>query len=138
MSAKSTFFSANALSLDLGLLLLRLVSGAALLTHGYPKFQKVLEGNMQFGDPIGLGTPASLYLSAFAEFICAILIILGLLTRLASIPLIINMAVVFFIVHSADDFGTRELSLLYMGIFLTLFFTGPGRYSVDGSMRSGV
>ncbi len=132
MSAKSTFFSSNPLSLDLGLLILRLVAGAALLTHGYPKFQKVLEGNMQFGDPIGLGTPTSLYLSAFAEFICAILIILGLLTRLASIPVIINMAVAFFIVHGADDFGTRELSLLYMGIFLTLFFTGPGRYSVDG------
>ena len=93
---------------------------------------------MQFGDPIGLGVPTSLYLSAFAEFICAILIILGLLPRLASIPLIINMAVAFFIVHAADDFGTRELSLLYMGMFLTLFFTGPGRYSVDGSLRSGV
>lgn len=131
MSAKSSFFSANAISSDFGLLILRLVSGATVLTHGYPKFQKVLEGNMQFGDPIGLGTSTSLYLSAFAEFICAILIILGLLTRFASIPLIINMAVAFFIVHAADDFGTRELSLLYLGMFLTLFFTGPGRYSLD-------
>lgn len=128
---KSTFLSANALSSDLGLLILRLVSGAALITHGYPKFQKVIEGNMQFGDPLGVGAATSLYLSAFAEFICAILIIFGLLTRLASIPLIINMAVAFFIVHAADDFGTKELSLLYLGMFLTLFFTGPGKYSVD-------
>jgi putative oxidoreductase len=138
MSVKSTFFSANSLSADLGLLILRVVSGAALLTHGYPKFQKVLEGNMQFGDPLGVGQPASLYLSAFAEFICAILIILGLLTRLASIPLIINMAVAFFIVHSADDFGTKEPSLLYLTIFLTLFFTGPGRYSIDRGIWKGV
>ena len=131
MSAKSTFLSANAISADLGLLVLRLFSGIALLTHGYPKFQKVLEGNMQFGDPLGLGTATSLYLSAFAEFICAILIILGFLTRFATIPLIINMAVACFIVHAADDFGTKELSLLYLGMFLALFFTGPGKYSVD-------
>ncbi len=131
MSIKSSILSANALVSDLGLLILRFVSGGALLTHGYPKFQKILEGNMKFGDPLGLGQATSLYLSAFAEFICAMLIILGLLTRLASIPLIINMAVAFTIVHSADDFETKELSLLYLGMFLTLFFTGPGKYSVD-------
>ena len=131
MSIKSTFLSATPLSSDLGLLILRIVSGAALLTHGFPKFQKVLEGSMQFGDPIGVGQATSLHLSAFAEFICAILIILGLLTRLAAIPLIINMAVACLIVHSADDFGTKELSLLYLGMFLTLFLTGPGKYSVD-------
>ena len=131
MSIKSSFLSANALASDLGLLILRIVSGGALLTHGYPKFQKIVEGNMQFGDPLGVGVATSLHLSAFAEFICAILIILGLLTRLASIPLIINMAVAFTIVHSADDFATKELSLLYLGMFLTLFFTGPGKYSVD-------
>ncbi len=86
---------------------------------------------MKFGDPLGLGSATSLHLSAFAEFVCAILIILGLFTRLATIPLIINMAVVFLIVHSVDDFGTKEMSLLYLGLFLTLFFTGPGKYSAD-------
>ncbi len=131
MSIKSTFLHSNSLSADLGLLILRVISGAALLTHGYPKFQKVISGNMQFGDPLGVGQATSLHLSTFAEFVCAILIILGLLTRLATIPLIINMAVAAFIVHGADDFATREMSLLYLGIFLTLFFTGPGKYSVD-------
>lgn len=131
MSIRSTFFSANSISADFGLLILRVVSGAALLTHGYPKFQKVINGQMQFGDPIGLGQAPSLHLSAFAEFICSILIILGLVTRLASIPLIINMAVACLIVHSADDFATKELSMVFLGIFLTLFFTGPGKYSLD-------
>lgn len=131
MSIKSSFLSSNPVSLDLGLLILRVLSGAALLSHGYPKFEKVISGNMQFGDPLGIGQATSLHLSAFAEFICAILIILGLLTRLASIPLIINMAVASLIVHGSDDFATREMSLLYLGIFLTLFFTGPGKYSAD-------
>ncbi|SKB29656.1 DoxX family protein [Daejeonella lutea] len=131
MSIKSSFLSANPLSYDFGLLILRVVSGAALLTHGYPKFQKVISGNMQFGDPLGIGQGTSLHLAAFAEFICAILIIMGLLTRLASIPLIINMAVACLIVHATDDFGTKEMSLLYLGIFLTIFFTGPGKFSAD-------
>lgn len=136
MSVKSTFLSANAISSDFGLLILRVVSGATLLSHGYPKFQKVMAGNLQFGDPLGLGQGTSLYLSAFAEFICAILIIFGLLTRLASIPLIINMAVACLIVHSADDFATKEMSLLYLGIFITIFFTGPGKYSIDRGVFS--
>jgi putative oxidoreductase len=131
MSVKSTFLSANAIASDLGLLILRVVSGAALISHGYPKFQKVLSGDMQFGDPIGLGQATSLHLAAFAEFVCAILVIFGLLTRLATIPVIINMAVACLIVHSADDFATKELSLVFLGIYLTIFFTGPGKYSVD-------
>lgn len=132
---KSTFLSSGAIAHDLGLLFLRIVSGAVMLTHGYPKFQKVLEGNLAFGDPIGIGQVPSLYLATFAEFLCAILVIIGLYTRLSLIPLIINMATAFFIVHSADDFGIKELSLLFLGMFLVLFLTGPGRYSVDNKLN---
>jgi putative oxidoreductase len=41
------------------------------------------------------------------------------------------MAVAFFIVHGADDFSTKELGFLYLGIFVSLFFTGPGKFSAD-------
>jgi putative oxidoreductase len=134
---RSPLLSPNPIASDVGLLILRLVSGGILLTHGYPKFQKILSGNMQFGDPIGLGQASSLYLSTFAEFACAILVLLGLFTRLATIPLIINMMVAFFIVHVADDFGTKEMSLLFLGMFIVLFFTGPGRFSLDRNLFKG-
>ncbi|MBM3402658.1 MAG: DoxX family protein [Bacteroidetes bacterium] len=132
---KSTFLSSGALANDLGLLLLRIISGAVMITHGNPKLQKILQGDLQFGDPIGIGQVPSLYLATFAEFLCAILVIIGLYTRLSLIPLIINMATAFFIVHSADDFGIKELSLLFLGMFLVLFLTGPGRYSVDNKLN---
>jgi len=132
---KSTFLSSGALAHDLGLLLLRIISGAVMITHGNPKLQKILQGDLQFGDPIGIGQVPSLYLATFAEFLCAILVIIGLYTRLSLIPLIINMATAFFIVHSADDFGIKELSLLFLGMFLVLFLTGPGRYSVDNKLN---
>lgn len=131
---KSPFMSSGPLSQDLGLLILRLLSGSVLLTHGYPKFQKILQGDLKFGNPLGLGEVPSLYLSTLAEFLCAILIIIGLYTRVALIPLMINMSVAFFIVHSADVFGIKELALLFLGMFIVLFLTGPGRYSVDNKL----
>lgn len=131
---KEKLFTRNPISLDLGLLILRLIMGAAIITHGWPKFQKVIQGDFQFADPVGLGPEISLVLSAFAEFICGLLIILGLATRWASLALIINMSVAFFIVHSADDFGTKEKSLLFLAGFLTVFLTGPGKYSADQSL----
>lgn len=134
---KSPLLSTNPIASDLGLLLLRIVSGGVMLTHGYPKFQKILAGNMQFGDPLGLGQASSLYFSTFAEFVCSILIVLGLFTRLATIPLIINMTVVFFIVHAADDFGKKEMPLLYLGMFIVLFFMGSGRFSLDRNIYKG-
>ncbi|MFA5245784.1 MAG: DoxX family membrane protein, partial [Pedobacter sp.] len=72
---KSPFMSSGPLSQDLGLLILRLLSGSVLLTHGYPKFQKILQGDLKFGNPLGLGEVPSLYLSTLAEFLCTILII---------------------------------------------------------------
>jgi putative oxidoreductase len=131
---KSPFMSSGPLAHDLGLLFLRIVSGAVMLTHGYPKFQKILAGDLKFGDPIGLGEVPSLYLTTFAEFLCAILVIIGLYTRLSLIPLIINMSVAFFIAHAADDFGTKEKSLLFLGMFIVIFLTGAGRFSIDNNL----
>lgn len=132
---KSSLFRSTAISLDLGLLLIRLVAAAAMLTHGWPKLQKTLAGSTQFADPIGVGPELTLYLAIFAEVICPILLILGFATRVAVIPLIATMLVAFFIVHSADPFGVKELAFIFLGIFAMLFLTGPGKYSVDHSIK---
>lgn len=114
------------------LLFLRIAIAAMMLTHGIPKLQGVLAGGeLKFGDPIGIGVAPSLYLTIFAEVGCSALLILGLGTRLALIPLIITMLVAAFIVHAPDDFGTKEMSLLYLVVFIFLLFTGPGKYSID-------
>ncbi len=118
---------------DLMLLLLRLVFGGAMLgAHGLRKMKRALSGDeIKFGDPIGIGPELSLYLAAFAEGVCAILIILGLFTRLSTIPLIITMCVIVFVVHLKDPFSDMELPLLYLAGFLTILAFGAGRYSFD-------
>ncbi len=119
------------ISPEVAISLFRIGAAALILTHGIPKLIKVLNGDFSFADPIGIGQAPSLVLSAFAEAICAFFVLIGLWTRIALIPLIINMCVVFFIAHADDPFGRKELGLFYLISFVVLFFTGAGKFSLD-------
>jgi putative oxidoreductase len=118
--------------LNIWLLFLRLGAGAFMLTHGLPKLERLLEGNAAgFPDPIGLGPTLSLVLTILAEVVCSVLIMIGLGTRLASLPLIFTMLVAVFVVHADDPFSRMEMGLLYLLIYFTLLVLGSGKYSVD-------
>jgi putative oxidoreductase len=119
------------ISIDFGLLLMRAFFSLGMMTHGYGKFLKVIQGDFEFGDPIGIGPKLSLILTVIAEFIAPILIILGWKTRMASLFPTITMIVAFFIVHDGDPFSRKEKAFVYLIAFLTLYFTGPGKYSLD-------
>ncbi|WP_418654480.1 DoxX family protein [Tenacibaculum soleae] len=68
---------------------------------------------IQFADPIGVGATASLTLTVFSEVLCCILLIIGLGTRFATIPLLITMLVAAFVVYINDGFGKQKFVLLY-------------------------
>jgi putative oxidoreductase len=120
----------------IGLLLLRVCFGGLLAyQHGWAKFSGFSAMAESFPDPLGVGHKISLGLVVGAEFFCALLLIPGLLTRLAVIPLIINMGVAFFVFHSADPLEKKELALLYLIPFVAIFFCGPGPISIDGLIR---
>ena len=93
---------------NIGLLLLRIGFGGVMLTHGMPKLQKILAGDFSFGDPIGIGSTASLILAVLCEVLFPILVIIGFKTRLSAIPVIITMAIAAFVVHAEDPFATKE------------------------------
>ncbi|MFK8138180.1 MAG: DoxX family protein [Bdellovibrionales bacterium] len=118
---------------DLGLLIIRLSFGGLMaFAHGWGKFQKMVAGGeIKFADPIGLGMELSLYLAATTEFVLALLLAVGFATRLVTIPLAFTMYVAAFIVHGDDPFRKMEFALLYLVPFVALFFTGPGRISLD-------
>jgi putative oxidoreductase len=121
---------------DLGLLLLRVLAAAYMVVgHGWPKLSSFQEKAARFGDPIGIGPTASLALATFAEFFCAILVGLGLLTRFAALALVVNMSVAAFFAHAGHPFAKKELALLYLAIWLALLVAGPGRLSVDERLR---
>jgi putative oxidoreductase len=118
--------------IDFGLLVLRIAIGVFMLTHGWPKVTKLLAGGeIQFLDPFGIGAMPSFIMAICAEFLCSILIILGLATRWAAIPLIITMLVAIFVAHAADGFQKQELPAHYVLVYFFLLLVGPGKYSVD-------
>jgi len=121
-------------SADFGVLILRVGISCLMLTHGYAKLSGFLSGDHSFADPIGIGEELSYILTIFAEFGCSVLLILGLFSRAALIPLIFTMIVVAFIVHGPDPFAKKEHALSFLITYLTLFFTGPGKYSIDSKL----
>ncbi len=118
---------------NISLLFLRVAAGAMMLfNHGLPKFNKLISGEeIMFADPIGLGPIFSFILAVFAEFLCSILLIFGVATRISVIPLIIQMSVAGFIVHTSDPFDIKEKAFLYLVIFIAILLKGAGKYSVD-------
>ena len=128
----STKYSAAAF--NIAMLILRGGMGTLMMVHGYDKlvnFQKYSKDFMSF---LGLGSTASLAMLIFAEFFCALLLILGLFSRFVVIPLIIAMSVALFKAHKGEVFGDGEHATLFIIGFVTVLLVGPGKVSVDGMM----
>lgn len=119
--------------ISIAMLLLRVAAGSAMLiNHGLKKisnFNNILEKG--FADPFHVGTKASLMLTVFAEVFCASLIIIGLLTRFATLPLIVAMTVALFFAHGGQLYGEGESAGIFLAVFIAIFLVGPGKYSAD-------
>lgn len=116
---------------DLAALLLRLIFGGLFIYHGYNKIIEYDKIAAMFGDPIGIGSRLSFNLLIFAEFFCGILVTVGLLTRLAVIPIFIAMIVAYFVAHAKDPFNVKQLAFVFMTLSLVVFVLGSGRFSLD-------
>jgi putative oxidoreductase len=116
--------------IDAGVLMLRLFSGF-LMYYGWDKLANFEEKSSYWPDPFHIGGTASLSLTIFAELICPVFVILGLFTRVALVPVMINMAMAILIGHSGQPFMEREHAFSFLMPFLAIFLIGPGRYSLD-------
>lgn len=113
------------------LLIVRVVFGVMLMNHGIDKWANYQELSAVFPDPLGIGSPLSLGLAIFGELACSMAFIIGFLYRLAMIPMIFTMCVVFFIVHADDPFAVKELAFVYLVVFVLMYIVGPGKFAVD-------
>lgn len=116
---------------DAALLVLRVCVGLMMMVHGYGKWARFGEMADSFDDPFGLGPTVSLVLAIGAELGCSLLLLLGLATPLALVPLLVTMAVAILYAHGADPWSKKELAVLYFVIYASLLVSGPGRYSLD-------
>ena len=121
----------NSVQFNIGLLVLRVGVSAMMLTHGLPKLMNLLSGNLDFGNPLGLGSTVSLILAVIGEAICPVLLIIGFRTRWVAIPPLLTMLVAAFIVHADDAFATKEKALLYVIAFFAMMLLGGGKYALN-------
>lgn len=117
---------------QLGLLFLRVyMGGMMLVVHGWPKLLNFSQYSEQFYDFLGLGAPVSLGLAIFAEVVCAFMVVVGLFTRFATVPLMITMLVAAFVIHGQDPFQKQEFALMYFAGYFAIFLSGSGKFSVQ-------
>lgn len=130
-------FSINysATSFNIALLFLRVSAGLLLMTHGYDKLVHFAEYQKTFMNFLGLGSALSLSLVIFSEFFCSIFLIIGLFSRLVTIPIIIGLSVAVFKAHNGDFSGKGELPSLFLACFIAILLVGPGRISIDGLIK---
>lgn len=122
--------------IHIGLLLLRIGFGCFMLVHGIQKMMGYSDMADKFPDPIGLGSQLSLIMAIGAEVGCSLLLIVGLGTRVAVLPLAFTMIVALFVVHGSDPWKAKELAAIYLAAYGIIGVTGPGKFSLDAKWFS--
>src|SRR5829696_2503341 len=124
-------------------LVVRVSGGVVMAAHGWQKLQG---GPANFGQALaGLGVPLPTlmaYVVTFVELIGGILLIVGLLSRLAALLLTIDLVMAIVLVKvnigllsPTDGSGVgAELDLALIAGFLVVLLVGPGRLSVDQAL----
>ena len=122
---------------DISLFILRfLPSYYMIANHGWKKitnpekwerygkfFTKYFDDNLDFANiPFG-------FMASFSESICAVMVLLGILTQPASILIAFTMLVAAL--HHITGTGSPENALVFFSIYTTITLAGPGRYSLD-------
>ncbi len=119
-------------AIDMALFAARIGLGTLMLAHGIPKMLMLISGGpVSFPGVMGMSPELSLSLAVFAEVLCSVLIIAGIGTRLATIPLIVTMLVAILVIHSGDPFAKIEPGLQYLTGYVILLLAGSGKYSFD-------
>lgn len=119
---------------------LRVLSAAMFMTHGYAKLfgaspQPFLGGMGFFGIDVGVNM---LWVAACIELFGGALILLGLFTRIAALFAAVLMVMAYLTAHAAwfPTLNNGELAAMYFLVFFAIFAKGAGPISLD-SMRAG-
>ena len=117
---------------DVGLLFLRVSGGLFLLcVHGMPKLLDFTAQLQLIEDPFHLGSHLTLILAIFAEVLCPLLVVAGVLARLACLPILFVLLVALLLVHPQWTVAEGQFGWLLLILFATVFIAGPGRLALN-------
>lgn len=125
---------------NIGLLMLRVGLGVAFLIHGYPKVFGGPEAWVAYGTAmkyLGINTAPMFFgfLAGVTEFFGGVFLIVGLFYR----PILVLLTITMLVATASkigEGAGYPEIShpMKMAIVFISMFFLGPGKYSVDNRM----
>ena len=129
------------MSVDMGILLVRLLFGMAIAAHGLQKLFGAfggygLKGTGRFFETLGF-KPGVMFASiaGLSELMGGLCLALGLFTPASAAVVLATMVVAMFSVHLKNGFFAAnngiELPFLFAAAALGVVFTGGGRYALD-------
>jgi putative oxidoreductase len=125
---------------EVALLVVRVIVGIIIAAHGWQKLTVIGPANFGQGVLAQSGVPLPIfmgYVVTCTEVIGGILLIVGLLSRLAALLLTINLVIATLMVNmhvgllSSTGGVGAELPLALIAGFLAILSAGPGRLSLD-------
>jgi len=116
-------------------LLGRLCVGLLFMSTGWGKVHS-LDKVTRFFDTLGIPAPAlNAVVVGYSELVCGTLLVLGLFTRLSTLPLIVSMVVAILTAKLPDIHGLFDLvgadEFTYLCVLMMLALIGPGKLSLD-------
>jgi len=134
----NNFFSASPIMPQQGLAIIRMVVGIFMVYHGFEIFDReTMMGYTTWAQFKEMPSPAFIvYTGKAAELIAGLLFTIGWFTRLASLVLILTMLYITFFVGHGKFWYDDQHPFLFVLLGFVFFFTGPGKWSVDGILFS--
>lgn len=119
---------AKVCSVDVALLVLRIVLAMVFIGHGLGKFMAIDQAVLFF-KTLGLA-PFVTYFVAGVEFVAGVALLLGVFSRYAAGLLALVMVFAIVLVKSKMGFLAAELDIALLGISIAVALAGPGAYAV--------
>lgn len=128
MTNKENFWTNS----DIGLLIVRIALGGIIFFHGFNKIVHGIADQWAILEDHGI-PGVFIYFVYVSEVIAPVLVVLGILTRVANLTIIATMIVIFYALPypiGLDEHGAMniESQLYFLLLSVALFFTGPGKY----------
>ncbi|MHC0445339.1 DoxX family protein [Flavobacterium sp. 3-218] len=117
---------------NVALLVFRIAISAELIyAHGLKKIGIGTAMAEVVPNPLGFSETFNQAFATTANLVMPLFIILGLMTRLATLPILAVTLTGYFVLHFNDPILVKDVPLVYSLCFLLICFTGAGKYSMD-------
>ncbi|KAA0128338.1 DoxX family protein [Chryseobacterium sp. SN22] len=122
--------------IHIALLIFRIALSLELIAaHGLKKLGVGVAEAEQVPNPLHLPEAFNSLFADAANLVFPVFVICGFFTRAAVLPILAVTLTGYFVLHWNDALLIKDTPFMYSLCYLFLFFTGPGKYSVDNYLR---